>query len=110
MLQIIQTRDFTRGVPRQREGKFVCWNAYSIIPHAEQLNTPLFNINLYVSGSSVETVLQQFLDNRRRALNNLPGGYLVYGEPWPIQSPLELRLGKFMGFSWWINATKPLGD
>jgi ubiquinone/menaquinone biosynthesis C-methylase UbiE len=36
-----------------------------------------------------------------------PGGYLVYGEPWPIQSPLELRLGRAIGFSWFIRAIKP---
>jgi len=36
-----------------------------------------------------------------------PGGVLVYGEPWPIQSPLELKLGRIMGFSWWISARKP---
>ena len=36
-----------------------------------------------------------------------PGGVLVYGEPWPIQSPLELKLGEIMGFSWFISATKP---
>jgi ubiquinone/menaquinone biosynthesis C-methylase UbiE len=36
-----------------------------------------------------------------------PGGILVYGEPWPIQSPLELKLGKLIGFSWWISARKP---
>jgi ubiquinone/menaquinone biosynthesis C-methylase UbiE len=36
-----------------------------------------------------------------------PGGYLVYGEPWPIQSPLEGRLGRIMGFAWFISATKP---
>ncbi len=36
-----------------------------------------------------------------------PGGVLVYGEPWPIQSPLELRLGRIMGFAWFINARKP---
>ena len=35
-----------------------------------------------------------------------PGGYLVYGEPWPIQSPLELKLGSIMGFSWWISGFK----
>ncbi len=34
------------------------------------------------------------------------GGYLVYGEPWPIQSPLELKLGRVMGFSWWISVYK----
>ncbi len=38
-----------------------------------------------------------------------PGGILVYGEPWPMQSPLELRLGRIMGFSWWISAHKPEG-
>jgi ubiquinone/menaquinone biosynthesis C-methylase UbiE len=36
-----------------------------------------------------------------------PGGVLVYGEPWPIQSPLELKLGSIMGFAWNIKARKP---
>jgi len=36
-----------------------------------------------------------------------PGGILVYGEPWPMQSPLELKLGRLMGFSWFISVTKP---
>ena len=36
-----------------------------------------------------------------------PGGVLVYGEPWPIQSPMELALGRIMGFSWFISARKP---
>lgn len=35
------------------------------------------------------------------------GGYLAYGEPWPITSPLEMRLGRSMGFAWFIRATKP---
>ena len=36
-----------------------------------------------------------------------PGGYLVYGEPWPMLSPLERWLGRFIGWSWFITATKP---
>jgi hypothetical protein len=32
---------------------------------------------------------------------------LVYGEPWPIWSPLEDRLGKIMGWVWYISARKP---
>ena len=36
-----------------------------------------------------------------------PGGVLVYGEPWPITSPLENRLGRVMGFAWFISAIKP---
>lgn len=35
-----------------------------------------------------------------------PGGIIVYGDPWPIQSPLELWLGKHVGFAWFIAATK----
>ena len=36
-----------------------------------------------------------------------PGGLLVYGEPWPIQSPLERFFGPVMGWAWYIDATKP---
>lgn len=36
-----------------------------------------------------------------------PGGVLVYGEPWPMQAPLELALGRVMGFAWYAAATKP---
>lgn len=36
-----------------------------------------------------------------------PGGILVYGESWPIQSPFELFLGRIMGFAWFISAKKP---
>lgn len=38
-----------------------------------------------------------------------PGGVLVYGEPWPMQSPLEKTLGECMGFAWFISARKPGG-
>jgi len=39
-----------------------------------------------------------------------PGGYLVYGAPWPVQSPLELALGRWIGFAWFVAATKPNAD
>ncbi len=39
-----------------------------------------------------------------------PGGNLVYGEPWPMQSPLELWLGRFIGWDWFISARKPHGN
>lgn len=34
-----------------------------------------------------------------------PGGRLVYGEPWPVWSPLEAWLGRRMGWAWNITAT-----
>jgi SAM-dependent methyltransferase len=36
-----------------------------------------------------------------------PGGLVVYGEAWPIQSKLELFLGRIMGWAWFIVSTKP---
>jgi len=36
-----------------------------------------------------------------------PGGSIVYGEPWPIWSPLEHWLGKRIGWAWYISAEKP---
>ena len=36
-----------------------------------------------------------------------PGGILVYGQPWPMQSKLEQFLGRIMGFAWYISARKP---
>lgn len=36
-----------------------------------------------------------------------PGGILVYGEPWPIWSPLEAWLGPRIGWAWYISGFKP---
>lgn len=38
-----------------------------------------------------------------------PGGLLVYGEPWPKQSPLEVALGKLMGWAWYASGYKNPG-
>ncbi|MHC8508155.1 MAG: class I SAM-dependent methyltransferase [Rhodospirillales bacterium] len=49
---------------------------------------------------------------RRWQIKNLgvhPGGVLVYGEPWPMQSKLEIRLGRRIGFAWFAAMTKPGG-
>ena len=48
-----------------------------------------------------------YLRFQRRRYGEHPGGILVYGEPWVIQSPFELWLGKLMGFAWFISARKP---
>ncbi len=35
-----------------------------------------------------------------------PGGYLAYGDAWPVWSPLEAWLGKRIGWVWFISARK----
>ncbi|PPR65442.1 MAG: putative methyltransferase YcgJ [Alphaproteobacteria bacterium MarineAlpha3_Bin7] len=43
---------------------------------------------------------------QKKYLGLHPGGELVYGEPWPIQSRLELFLGKYLGWAWFITVKK----
>jgi SAM-dependent methyltransferase len=50
---------------------------------------------------------QYILRRQIQQFGTHPGGILVYGEPWPIQSPLELKLGRIMGWAWYISADKP---
>lgn len=44
---------------------------------------------------------------QRKRYGEHPGGWIVYGEPWPIWSPLEAWLGRYMGWVWYISARKP---
>ncbi len=41
-----------------------------------------------------------------RRFGEHPGGLLVYGAPWPIASPFEIWLGKYVGWAWNIAAVK----
>ncbi|NFV81547.1 class I SAM-dependent methyltransferase [Magnetospirillum aberrantis] len=42
----------------------------------------------------------------RRKYGEHPGGVLVYGEPWPMWSPSEAKLGPIMGWNWYVSARK----
>jgi SAM-dependent methyltransferase len=35
------------------------------------------------------------------------GGLLPYGSPWPMTSPVEMWIGRYLGWAWNIQATKP---
>lgn len=39
-----------------------------------------------------------------------PGGALVYGEAWPINSPFERWLGTIVGWDWFVTGRKPGGE
>jgi len=47
---------------------------------------------------------------QRRRLGTHPGGLLVYGSEWPVSSRWELFLGRYVGWDWYISATKPVGE
>ncbi len=44
---------------------------------------------------------------QRKHYGEHPGGWIVYGEPWPIWSSLEAWLGRYIGWAWYISARKP---
>lgn len=43
----------------------------------------------------------------RRTGRMHPGGYLPYGAPWPIATPFEAWVGRYLGWAWNIAAIKP---
>ncbi|MCA1910242.1 MAG: class I SAM-dependent methyltransferase [Magnetospirillum sp.] len=49
---------------------------------------------------------RRFREHQRRRYGEHPGGILVYGEPWPMWSPMERWLGPVMGWAWYISARK----
>lgn len=43
---------------------------------------------------------------QKKRYGSHPGGVLVYGEPWPIWSPMEAWLGPKIGWVWYMSARK----
>jgi ubiquinone/menaquinone biosynthesis C-methylase UbiE len=47
---------------------------------------------------------------QRRHYGEHPGGWIAYGAPWPIWSPLEAWLGRHIGWAWYVSARKPINE
>ncbi len=58
--------------------QFVGRDADAVVAHAAQLGAAFFDLDLDRAGARVETVLDQFLDHGRRALDDLAGRDLVH--------------------------------
>jgi hypothetical protein len=76
-LEIIERRNLAGGMALHREGELACRHAAAIIAHADQRAAALFDVDLDARCPGIETVLDQFLDHRRRALDDLAGRDLV---------------------------------
>ncbi len=75
--QIVQRRDFTGGVTRERHRQFRFADAAAVVTDANQLRAALFNIDIDTRGASIEAIFHQFLNDRRRSLDHFTGGDLV---------------------------------
>ena len=62
---------------RQRQRQLVFFYATPVVTNANQLCATTFDINVDAGGSRIETVFDQLLHHRRRALHHLTGGDLV---------------------------------
>ena len=62
---------------RDRERQIVGLDAAAVVAHADQPRAAGFDVDLDAPRAGVETVLDEFLDDGRRPLDDLAGGDLV---------------------------------
>jgi len=64
-------------VTRQGQRQIVRRNATAVVAHSQQLDPALLNVHIDASRARIQTVFQQLLDHRGRALHHLAGGNLI---------------------------------
>ena len=62
---------------RERERELVARDAAAVVAHAAKRDAAGLDLDLDAARAGVEAVLDQFLDHRRRPLDDLAGGDLV---------------------------------
>ncbi len=77
LLQLLQGADLARGVTVQRERQIFSTDTQAIVADANQLCAGGLDVNIHSGGAGIETVFQQLLDHRCRALDDLAGGNLI---------------------------------
>jgi hypothetical protein len=75
--EILERGDLAGGVPRQREGQLVARDARAVVGYANQHGTATFHVDGDGPRTCVERVLDELLDDGRRALDDLAGRDLV---------------------------------
>jgi hypothetical protein len=68
---------FDGRVPRHRERQIVARDAVAIVGDTKAPDAAAFEVDVDLRGSGVERVLEQLLERRRRALDDLARGDLV---------------------------------
>ena len=62
----------------EREQRVAVLHPAAVVADAHQRNAPLLDAHRDAAGASVERILDQLLDHRRRPLDYLAGGDAVY--------------------------------
>ena len=76
-LEVLERRDLAGGVARERERQLRGRDAAAVVAHADQADAAVLDVDRDLPGAGVERVLDQLLDDGRRALDHLARGDLV---------------------------------
>ena len=77
LLEILEAGDLAGGVAGQRQRQLRGSNAAAVVAHPDQPHPTLLHFDGDASRSGIQAVFQQFLDDRRRALDHFAGGDLA---------------------------------
>ena len=64
-------------MPAERQLQIVGMDTLAVVGHVNALDAALLDLDADATRLRIETVLEQFFDDRRRAFHHLAGGYLV---------------------------------
>ena len=75
--QVRRVADLAGGVPLQGEARVLRGHPFTVVAHADEGLTAVFQLHPHGARAGVERVLDQLLDDRRRPLDHLARGDLV---------------------------------
>ena len=76
-LEVVRGRELRRRVPLDREAQVLAADAVAVVGHADAPDAAALEVDVDLRRARVERVLEQFLQRRRRALDDLARGDLV---------------------------------
>ena len=85
LLEVIQGGDLARGMACERQVKLTGRYAVTVVAHADQADSAVLDVDGEALCARVEGVLDELLDDGRRALDDLAGSDLV--DEWALEDP-----------------------
>ena len=76
--EVLERGNLAGRMPCQGEREFLGGDAGAVVAHADQADAAVLDVDRHLARAGVERVLDQFLDDGRRALDDLARSDLVY--------------------------------
>ncbi len=75
--KVVRTVYLTGSVTFEAKSGIAIAHAAAIVNHLDKCTSSIFDHKVYLSGTGVHGIFQQFLDGSSRAINHLTSRYLV---------------------------------